>query len=202
VPPGPGAGFDCLPDGTGIARSPRPRARDVGIVIGTLQPGPLNAITDVAGVRVGHATVRSGDSISTGVTAILPPGERWFQERVPAAVVVGNGFGKLLGITQVQELGELETPIALTCTLCVWRVADAMVDWLLGRPGMANVASINPVVSETKGARSGPVEEGAVGALRLRRVRTRGPGRCASGTPPIISTRPHRPLPCPTRSRG
>jgi D-aminopeptidase len=164
----------------------RPRARDVGIVVGTLPPGPLNAITDVAGVRVGHATVRAGDSINTGITAILPPGDRWFQERVPAAVVVGNGFGKLLGITQVQELGELETPILLTCTLCVWRAADAMVDWLLARPGMANVGSINPVVGETndgglnairsrpitrehvvaalEGARGGPVEEGNVGA--------------------------------------
>jgi D-aminopeptidase len=135
---------------------------------------------------VGHATVRSGDSINTGVTAILPPGERWFQERVPAAVVVGNGFGKLVGITQAEELGELETPVLLTCTLCVWRVADAMVDWLLRRPGMENVGSINPVVGETndgglnairsrpvtpehvvaalEGARGGPVEEGAVGA--------------------------------------
>jgi D-aminopeptidase len=164
----------------------RPRARDVGIVVGTLEPGTLNAITDVDGVRVGHATVRSGDSIHTGVTAILPPGERWFQERVPAAVVVGNGFGKLVGITQIDELGELETPVLLTCTLCVWRVADALVDWLLRRPGMENVGSINPVVGETndgglnairsrpvtpehvvaalEGARGGPVEEGAVGA--------------------------------------
>ena len=164
----------------------RPRARDVGIVVGTLEPGPLNAITDVEGVRVGHATVRLGDSIHTGVTAILPPGERWYQERVPAAVVVGNGFGKLVGVTQIEELGELETPVLLTCTLCVWRAADAMVDWLLRRPGMENVGSINPVVGETndgglnairsrpitrdhvvaalEGARGGPVDEGAVGA--------------------------------------
>ena len=168
------------------APAERPRARDVGIIVGTLEPGAFNAITDVAGVRVGHATVRSGDSINTGVTAILPPGERWFQERVPAAVVVGNGFGKLLGVTQVQELGELESPILLTCTLCVWRAADAMVEWLLGRPGMETVGSINPVVGETNDgglsairsrpitrehvvaalerARGGPVEEGAVGA--------------------------------------
>jgi D-aminopeptidase len=164
----------------------RPRARDAGVIVGTLQPGPANAITDVAGVRVGHATVRSGDSVNTGITAILPPGESWFQERVPAAIVVGNGFGKLLGVTQVGELGEMETPILLTCTLCVWKAADAMVEWLLRRPGMGNVGSINPVVGETndgglndirsrpitpehvvaalEGARGGPVEEGAVGA--------------------------------------
>jgi D-aminopeptidase len=164
----------------------RPRAREVGIVVGTLETGPLNAITDVAGVRVGHATVRAGDSVNTGLTAILPPGERWFQERVPAAVVVGNGFGKLIGVTQVRELGELETPILLTCTLCVWRAADAMVDWLLRRPGMEDVGSINPVVGETndgglndirsrpitaehvvaalESARGGPVDEGSVGA--------------------------------------
>ena len=163
----------------------RPRAREIGLRLGVIEPGPHNAITDVAGVRVGHATVRS-PGVNTGVTAILPPGEDWFHERVPAAIVVGNGFGKLLGVTQVEELGELETPVLLTCTLCVWRVADALVDWLLARPGMASVRSINPVVGETndgalndirarpvtsahvvhalESARGGPVEEGAVGA--------------------------------------
>ena len=163
----------------------RPRARELGIRVGVFEPGAHNAITDVAGVRVGHATIREAGS-NTGVTAILPPGEDWFRERVPAAIVVGNGFGKLLGITQVQELGELETPILLTCTLCVWRAADGMVDWLLARPGMADVRSINPVVGETndgmlndirtrpvtrthvvqalESARAGAVEEGAVGA--------------------------------------
>jgi D-aminopeptidase len=165
----------------------RPRARALGVVTGILEPGPLNAITDVAGVRVGQATVWVGDSIRTGVTAILPHGGNLFQERVPAAIHVGNGFGKLLGVTQVRELGELETPILLTCTLCVWRAADAMVAELLALPGMEQVRSINPVVGETNDgyvlnlirrrpiserdvhtalatASSGPVAEGSVGA--------------------------------------
>ncbi|HEU4953509.1 MAG TPA: P1 family peptidase, partial [Gemmatimonadales bacterium] len=113
----------------------RPRARDLGIAPGLLPTGPLNAITDVPGVAVGHATLREGDSIRTGVTAILPHRGNLFQDRVPAAVYVGNGFGKMVGVTQVAELGELETPILLTCTLCVWRAADAMVDYLLSQPG-------------------------------------------------------------------
>jgi len=164
----------------------RPRARDAGIVVGVFQPGAFNAITDVAGVRVGQVTIREGDSIRTGVTAILPHGGSVYGERVPAALHVANGYGKLLGVTQLRELGELETPILLTCTLCVWRAADAMVDWLLRQPGMENVRSINPVVGETNdgylndirarpvqphhveqaltGASSGPVQEGAVGA--------------------------------------
>jgi len=169
-----------------FAQNERPRARDLGIAPGIFQPGHYNAITDVADVRVGHTTVWQGDSIRTGVTVILPHAGNIFRERVPAAMVVANGFGKLLGITQVQELGELETPIALTCTLCVWRVADAMVDYLLAQPGMDGVRSINPVVGETndgylndirarpirpehvvstlESAASGPVAEGAVGA--------------------------------------
>jgi D-aminopeptidase len=164
----------------------RPRARDAGVVVGILPPGPLNAITDVAGVRVGQVTIREGDGIRTGVTAILPHGGNPFRERVPAALHVANGFGKLLGVTQLQELGELETPILLTCTLCVWRAADAMADWLLRQPGMQEVRSINPVVGETndgflndiraravtaehvvaalEGATAGPVAEGSVGA--------------------------------------
>jgi D-aminopeptidase len=168
------------------AQESRPRARDLGVVPGVFQTGPRNAITDVAGVRVGQTTIVEGDSVRTGVTAILPHADNPFFERVPAALHVGNGFGKLLGVTQVTELGELETPILLTCTLCVWRAADAMVDWLLARPGMQNVQSINPVVGETNDgslnairsrpvraehvrqaleqAQSGPVEEGAVGA--------------------------------------
>src|SRR5215208_6324788 len=97
------------------------RARALGVAPGVLQPGPDNAITDVVGVRVGHSTVIRGDSIHTGVTAILPHSGNLFFDRVPAAIYVGNGFGKLLGSTQVTELGELETPILLTCTLCVWR---------------------------------------------------------------------------------
>jgi D-aminopeptidase len=170
---------------TAMAQETRPRARDIGVNVGVFQTGPHNAITDVAGVRVGQTTVR-GATGNTGVTAILPPGDDWFRDRVPAAIVVGNGFGKLLGVTQVRELGELETPILLTCTLCVWRAADAMVDWLIARPGMASVRSINPVVGETndgalndirarpitrehvvaalEGATDGAVEEGAVGA--------------------------------------
>jgi D-aminopeptidase len=169
--------------------TPRPRAREAGVVVGIFEPGPVNAITDVAGVRVGQVTRIEGageHAIRTGVTAVLPHGGNLFQERVPAAIHVGNAFGKLLGSTQVRELGELETPILLTCTLCVWRAADAMVEWLLRQPGMENVGSINPVVGETndgflndirarpiraedvvaalEGARTGPVEEGAVGA--------------------------------------
>jgi len=164
----------------------RPRARDVGVRIGIFEPGPWNAITDVPGVQVGQSTVWEGDRVRTGVTAILPHGGDLFRDRVPAAIYVGNGFGKLLGITQVQELGELESPILLTCTLCVWKAADALVEWMLGQPGMESVGSINPVVGETNDgglndirsrpvrpeqvwaalekATSGPVEEGSVGA--------------------------------------
>jgi D-aminopeptidase len=164
----------------------RVRARDLGVAPGIFAPGPNNAITDVAGVKVGHSTVISGDSIHTGVTAILPHGGNLYFDRVPAAVHVGNAFGKLVGATQVRELGELETPILLTCTLCVWRAADAMVAELLAQPGMERVQSINPVVGETNdgglnairsrpvtpqavhealtNAASGPVVEGSVGA--------------------------------------
>jgi len=172
----------------GQSPTPRPRARDIGLIVGSLPPGPLNAITDVAGVRVGHTTIARGDSINTGVTAILPHGGNPFREKVPAAIVVGNGFGKLAGSTQVNELGELESPIVLTCTLCVPRAADAVLTWLLGLPGNDDVRSANPVVGETndgylnnirarpitetdvltaiRGATEGPVAEGAVGAGR------------------------------------
>lgn len=164
----------------------RPRVREAGIVIGLLAPGQFNAITDVAGVRVGHTTVVEGNSIRTGVTAVVPHGGNVFFERVPAAIHVANGFGKLTGFTQVQELGELETPILLTSTLSVWKAADAMVERLLAQPGMEEVRSMNPVVGETndgflndirsrpilaghvtkalENAASGAVEEGAVGA--------------------------------------
>ncbi len=175
----------CAP--SAIAQtSERPRAREIGIMVGNLATGPANAITDVAGVRVGHVTVIEGDSVRTGVTAILQHGGNTFLERVPAAIHIANAYGKLVGSTQVQELGELETPILLTCTLCVWRAADAMVDWLLKQSGMENVRSINPVVGETndgglnnirarplraehvtgalESARSGPVAEGSVRA--------------------------------------
>ncbi|NIR44711.1 MAG: P1 family peptidase [Gemmatimonadetes bacterium] len=168
------------------SQSDRPRARDVGIAPGIFATGTDNAITDLAGVRVGHATVWEGDSVRTGVTVILPHEGDLYHERVPAAIYTVNGFGKLIGVTQVRELGELETPIALTCTLCVWRVADAITGYLLARPGMEEVRSLNPVVGETndgflnnirarpvrrehvraalESARTGPVAEGAVGA--------------------------------------
>ncbi|MCA0197669.1 MAG: P1 family peptidase [Proteobacteria bacterium] len=131
------------------AAEQRPRARDAGVTIGTMSPGPRNAITDVAGVGVGHATLAEGARLNTGVTAVVPHAGNVYRQRVPAAIVVGNGYGKLAGITQVQELGELETPILLTGTLSTWKVADATVDWLLRQPGMENVRSINPVVGET-----------------------------------------------------
>lgn len=141
----------------------RPRAREAGIVIGTLPTGPRNAIVDVRGVAVGHATVVEGDGVRTGVTAILPHGGDLYAERVPAAIHVANGFGKLLGITQVQELGELETPILLTGTLEVWTAADALVGWQLAKPGMENVRSLNPVVGETN--------DGFLNDLRARPLR-------------------------------
>src|SRR2546423_3681717 len=170
------------------AQERRPRARDIGITVGSLPPGPLNAITDVAGVRVGHTMIARGESINTGITAILPHGGNLFREKVSAAIVVGNGFGKLAGSTQVNELGELESPIVLTCTLCVPRAADAVLTWLLALPGNEDVRSANPVVGETndgflnnirarpiteadvlnaiRTATDGPVAEGAVGAGR------------------------------------
>ena len=144
------------------AQTPRARARDLGVAPGIFRPGVSNAITDVAGVLVGHATVIAGDSVRTGVTAILPHGGNLYFERVPAAVHVGNAFGKLVGASQVEELGELETPILLTCTLCVWRAADALVGELLAQPGMERVGSINPVIGETN--------DGALNAIRGRPV--------------------------------
>ena len=166
--------------------SARPRARDLGLTIGIFNTGEHNAITDVPGVHVGQTTVVEGSRVRTGVTAILPHKGNLYSSRVPAAIHVGNGFGKLLGVTQVKELGEIETPILLTCTLCVWNAADAMVEWLLGQDEMENVRSINPVVGETNDGRlndirsrpieahhvvaalesatNGPVTEGAVGA--------------------------------------
>jgi D-aminopeptidase len=169
-----------------VSAQGRARARDLGVAPGIFKPGANNAITDVAGVMVGHATIVSGDSIHTGVTAILPHAGNLFFDRVPAAVHVGNAYGKLVGSTQVKELGELETPILLTCTLCVWRAADALVAELLAQPGMERVGSINPLIGETNdgglnairsrpvtpqavhealaNAASGPVTEGSVGA--------------------------------------
>jgi D-aminopeptidase len=164
----------------------RPRLREFGLKTGTLPPGPLNAITDVAGVLVGQTTLVEGSSIRTGVTAVLPHAGNVFQDKVPAAVYVANGFGKLTGSTQIEELGNLETPIVLTNTLAVPTAADAVIDYILGLPGNERVESVNPVVGETndgflndirgravkkehvlaaiRTAKGGPVEEGAVGA--------------------------------------
>lgn len=164
----------------------RPRARDLGLAIGIFSPGPDNSITDVAGVLVGQTTIIRGENVRTGVTAILPHGGNLFLEKVPAAIFVGNGFGKLAGSTQVNELGEIETPILLTSTLSVPRVADYLIDYMLSLPGNEGIRSINPVVAETndgilndirsrsisrddviaaiKTARTGLPEEGSVGA--------------------------------------
>ncbi len=164
----------------------RPRAREIGLRIGILPVGPLNAITDVGGVMVGQTTIISGENVRTGVTAILPQNGNLFREKVPGAIFVGNGFGKLMGATQVSELGEIETPILLTSTLSVPRVADALLDYMLSLPGNEDVQSVNPIVAETndgylndirgrhitrddvfnaiKNAKSGAVEEGSVGA--------------------------------------
>lgn len=172
---------------TCFAQAPTPRRpRQLGLPFGNLPTGPLNAITDVAGVKVGHTTLIEGRNIRTGVTVILPPSANPFQNKLRAAIFVGNGFGKLMGSTQVNELGELESPIALTSTLNVPRVADAMLDYMLGLPGNEKARSLNVVVGETNdgqlndirarrvgradvlaaiaGASGGAVEEGAVGA--------------------------------------
>lgn len=164
----------------------RCRFRALGLASGILPPGQLNAITDVAGVQVGQVTLVAGEAIRTGATALLPHAGNLFQEKVPAGVVVGNGFGKLMGSTQIVELGEIETPILLTNTLAVPRAAEALIDWTLAQPGNEQVTSVNPVVGETndgwlndirqraltvemfrqalENAASGPVAEGAVGA--------------------------------------
>ena len=169
----------------GAAADERPRARDIGLVVGIFPPGQLNAITDVAGVRVGHATISEADDIRTGVTAIIPGPGNLYTHPVPAWIHVGNGYGKLIGETQVREFGEIETPILLTCTLCVWSAANALKEWVYEQPGMGE-HTVNPVVGETNDARvnnmwadpvqrehvfaaldaadSGPVPEGSVGA--------------------------------------
>ena len=164
----------------------RPRSRDLGIAPGVLQPGPLNAITDVGGVKVGHTTLVEGDRVRTGVTAVLPHDGNLFQQKVAGAVFVGNAFGKLAGSTQVAELGTIETPIVLTNTLSVGIAMDAVVRYTLAQPGNDDVRSVNPLVGETndgglndirgmhvtrdhvleaiRNAKSGPVAEGSVGA--------------------------------------
>ncbi len=120
---------------TSLADNKRPRARDVGLVVGTMQSGKYNAITDVKGVLVGHSTVIKEPDIHTGVTAIIPASGNLYKNPVPAWVHAGNGYGKPIGISQLLEFGEIETPILLTCTLCVWTAADAMVNYLLEQPG-------------------------------------------------------------------
>ena len=163
----------------------RPRARDIGLVVGTFPTGSLNAITDVAGVKVGHTTVIRGDDIRTGVTAIIPGPGNLYTHPMPAWIHVANGYGKTIGETQVREFGEIETPILLTCTLCVWSAANALKEWVYLQPGMGE-HTVNPIVGETNDSRvnnmwadpiqrdevfaaldnagSGPVEEGSVGA--------------------------------------
>ncbi|MFI4937031.1 MAG: P1 family peptidase [Candidatus Berkiellales bacterium] len=169
-----------------MQKNERPRVRDIGLSIGIIPTGPLNAITDVRGVLIGHSTVIRGDNIRTGVTAILPHNGNLFKEKVPAAVFAGNAYGKFAGFSQINEMGEIETPILLTSTLNVPRVADALLDYMLSLPGNEDVQSINPVVAETndvhlndvrgrhvgsnevfdaiKNAKSGLVDEGAIGA--------------------------------------
>src|SRR6201988_2914867 len=128
---------------------PRPRTRELGLKVGVLPTGQLNSITDVAGVLVGHTTIIKGDNIRTGVTAIRPHGGNLFREKVPGAVFVGNGFGKLAGSTQVNELGEIETPILLTSTLSVPKNADFLIDYMLAFPGHQQVRETNAIVAET-----------------------------------------------------
>jgi D-aminopeptidase len=167
------------------ATTERPRAREAGLVVGIFPTGELNAITDVEGVRVGHHTVVRGEDIRTGVTAIIPAPGNLYTHPVPAWVHIGNGYGKLIGETQIREFGEIETPILLTCTLCVWSAANALKEWMYLQPGMGE-HTLNPVVGETNDghvnnmwadpvqreevfaalqqASSGPVAEGSVGA--------------------------------------
>ena len=164
----------------------RKRARELGIVVGILPPGLHNAITDVAGVKVGHCTVIKNDNIRTGITALLPHAGNLYENKVPAAIHVENGFGKPIGFTQVEELGTIETPILLTNTLNAPKVADALIEYLLSKPGTEQIKSLNPLVAETNDGRlndiqgrllgigeviealentkSGPVAEGCVGA--------------------------------------
>ena len=168
--------------------TPRSRARDLGIVDGVLSPGTLNSITDVDGVLVGHRTIIQGDTVRTGVTAVLPHGGNLFQQKVPGAVHVGNAFGKFVGSTQIEELGEIETPILLTSTLSVPRVADGVIDYMLALPGNEDVRSINPVVAETNDGglndiRSRPISSVDVAsAIRTARGGVVGEGSVGAGT--------------------
>lgn len=173
-------------DGMSAGSDVKPRARDLGIRPGVLPPGPLNAITDVAGVRVGHVTLKKGTAINTGVTAVLPHGGNLYQDKVPAGFAVGNGFGKFAGSTQILELGEIETPIVLTNTLSVAEGMKGVIDYTLSQAGNQDVRSVNAIVGETndgflndirrrvvtpdhvlqaiRESSAGPVIEGPVGA--------------------------------------
>ena len=177
--------FICSSSQLLASENQRPRARDIGLVVGTFPTGSLNAITDVAGVKVGHASVIEGEDIRTGVTAIIPGPGNLYTHPIPAWIHVGNGYGKMVGETQVREFGEIETPIILTCTLCVWSAANGLKKWMYEQPGMGE-HTLNPIVGETNdsvvnnmwadrigytevakalnSASNGPVEEGSVGA--------------------------------------
>ncbi len=168
-----------------LAQEERPRAREAGVIVGVFETGAFNAITDVEGVLVGHETIISGDDIRTGATAIIPAPGNLYTHPIPAWVHIGNGYGKLIGETQIREFGEIETPIILTCTLCVWSAANGLKEWMYEQPGMGE-HTLNPVVGETNDSRvnnmwadpvgrnevyaalnnatSGPVAEGSVGA--------------------------------------
>jgi D-aminopeptidase len=139
------------------------RPRDLGISIGVMSPGKLNAITDVTGVQVGHVTIIKGDSVRTGVTAILPHNGNIFQQKVPAAIFIGNGFGKLTGISQVKELGNIETPIILTNTVSVADAAAAVISYTLHQTGNERVRSVNAVIGETN--------DGGLNDIRGRHVK-------------------------------
>lgn len=179
-------GFSTFLESKTFAQEKRSRARELGITTGILPTGKWNAITDVSGVKVGHTSVIQGDNVRTGVTAIIPHEGNIFQDKVAAAVYVGNGFGKMMGISQIQELGNIETPILLTNTLNAPKVADALIDYMIKLPGNERVRSVNSVIGETNDgglndirgrhvqaehvlqsltkANSGPVAEGNVGA--------------------------------------
>ncbi len=165
----------------------RPRFRETGRVVGSLPTGPGNAITDVAGVRVGHVTLIQGDRVRTGVTAIVPHAGNLFQDKVPAGFFRANGFGKLAGSTQIEELGEIEAPIVLTNTLNVAEGMAGSVEWTLAQPGNGEVRSVNAVVGETN--------DGFLNDIRGRRV-TIGDVRRAIETAKATRDRAHE------RSRG
>ncbi len=197
-----------------VSPAKRPRAADIGLKVGVIPSGPLDAITDVPGVEVGQTTIVRGDNVRTGVTAILPHAGNLYRERVPGGIFVGNGYGKLTGFTQVEEMGEIETPILLTSTTSVPRVADDLISYMLSLPGNESVLSINPIVGETndgylndirgrhitpedvanaiRDARSGPVDEGSVGA---------GTGTMAFGWKGGIGTASRRLLALASRAR-